>query len=313
MSLSFQSYLTGGLYPNLPNFAPLVSGGAPVTLNPTPAFNRSERPDTYGLNTTLNLSPQQLADLQSIATIRDVNGSVVVPTQDGFTQMGDGHTLGFDPDTLQGRITPALDTNTLAGQTGAFDSASAMYTGADCRLMIEAAEAASDGKRYAKQLLEATTITVSVHREVAPVRAGGYINPKGFALGKRTIAGTLIMTQGVVDAFLSFLQAVMITDGSKDTTFTKVDQLPPFNITMIFTNEAGYASQRKLFGVKFVTDGVVYSIQDMLTEQTVTWMATDFSPLIPLTLTGLYQPIDSFDQTTRRERSPLDLMRQQSN
>ena len=70
------------------------------------------------------------------------------------------------------------------------------------------------------------TLTVSVHREKAPARACGYINPKGFARGRRTIAGTLILTQFTVDVLFRFLQAVMPNDLSKDTTYVKPDQIP---------------------------------------------------------------------------------------
>src|SRR5208337_333625 len=199
-----------------------------------------------------------------------------------------------------------------SGQQDLLGSGTETYTGSDILNMIESSEQASDGRRYAKQLLEATTITVSIHRDIAPVRAGGFINPKGFALGTRTIAGTLICTQFTQDVFYSFLQSLNLTDGSKDSVFTKVDQLPPFNITMVFTNELGYASQRKLYGVKFVNDGVVYSIQDMLVEQTIAFMALDFTPLTPLTLDNLFQAQNQYDQTTRRERVPTDAMQQQS-
>lgn len=303
------SYLTLGLFPLLPGFGPLVAGGAPVFLNPTPKLNPDEDPRNLGLNAKLNLSSQQTSDLLGI--IRNPSGDIIVPSNDGFVSMGDGYQLGFDPTTLQGRIQPALVPNVNnPNQGGVFDIATETYTGADVRLMIESTEAAADGRRYAKQLLEATTITVSTHREVAPVRASGYINPKGFALGKRTIAGTLIVTQFTTEALFEFLQGIMMTDGSKDSTFTKIDQLPPFNITMIFTNEAGYASQRRLLGVKFITDGVVYSIQDMLIEQTISWMALDYTPLIPLSLNNLFTPPDLLDQTTRREKTPTDLMSQ---
>ncbi len=306
MPLSYLNYVTGGLYPSFPNYTPLLTGGVSTSINPTPILNPSEDPTQLGLKPRLNLTPQQKADLQSISSIRDPNGNVVVPNSSGgFTSIGSGYSLDFDPNTLQGRISPALSPNNNTSDIST-------YTGSDVRLMIDSSETPPDGRLYAKQLLEATTITVSVHREVAPVRAGGYISPKGFALGKRTIAGTLIVTQFTTDVLFSFLQSIMLVDGSKDTTFTKVDQLPPFNITLIFTNELGYASQRKLLGVKFVTDGVVYSIQDMLVEQTLSWMALDFTPLVPLTLTNLYQPTNPLDQTTRRERTPTDAMRQKS-
>lgn len=310
MPLSYLNYSTDGLYPNLPNYGPLLTGGSPILLDPTPQLNASEDPANFGLPPFLNLSPNQTSDLKNMAVLKNPTGNVIVPTPDGFLNIGEGYVMDFDPNTLQGRISPALSPDVLNGQRESLFGATETYTGSDVRLLIESSEASPDGRRYAKQLLEATTITVSVHREVAPVRAGGYINPKGFALGKRTIAGTLIVTQFTADVLMSFLQSIMMNDKSKDTFFNKVDQLPPFNITMIFTNEAGYASERRLLGVKFVTDGVVYSIQDMLVEQTLSWMATDFTPLVPLTLTSMYQPSNPLEQTTRRERTPTDIMKQ---
>ena len=303
---------TGGLFPGLTSsgFAPLLTNGAPITLNPSVPLNANQdptRPPFQGAG----LTPQQLSDLQSISTLRNPNGVTIVPTQTGFTAIADGYQAEFDPNTLVGRISPALQPDLSSGQQNLLGDGTQTYTGTDILIMIESADPAPDGRRYAKQLLEATTITVSIHREVAPVRAGGYINPKGFALGKRTIAGTLIVTQFTLDVFYSFLQSLNLTDGSKDTVFTKMDQLPPFNVTMIFTNELGYASQRKLLGLKFVTDGIVYSIQDMLTEQTLSYMALDFTPLTPLTLDNLYTPQNQLDQTTRRERVPTDGMQQQ--
>ena len=60
--------------------------------------------------------------------------------------------------------------------------------------------------RMSKVLVEASTLTVSIHREKAPVRACGYINPKGFARGRRTIAGTMILTQFRVDVLFRFFR-----------------------------------------------------------------------------------------------------------
>lgn len=310
MSLSPLNYTTHGLYPNLPSYGPLLTNGAPITLNPTPKFNDTENPAKAVLGSRLNLSATQLKDLQNLAAVlRNTDGTAIVPSQTGFLPLGTGYSLGFDTDTLQGRVSPLINPTILSGNTDPAGHGTSSYTGSNLLLVIDLAEPAADGKRHYKQLLEATTITVSVHREVAPVRASGYINPKGFALGTRTIAGTLILTQFTTEVLFSFLQSSLLVDGSKDTFFTKIDQIPPFNITMVFTNESGYASQRKLLGVKFVTDGIVYSIQDMLTEQTLSWMATDFTPLMPMTLQNMYAPSDPYDPTTRRERSVADAMR----
>ena len=130
--------------------------------------------------------------------------------------------------------------------------------------------------RMSKLLVECSTLTISIHREKAPVRACGYINPKGFARGRRTIAGTLILTQFSVDVLFRFLQAVLPHDFSSDSTYVKVDQLPPFNATILFADEYGNASYRCLLGLEFVTDGTVYSIQDLLSEQSIGYMASNF-------------------------------------
>ena len=83
-----------------------------------------------------------------------------------------------------------------------------------------------------------------------------------------------------------------ISDVSEDTEYKHIDQLPPFNLSLLFTNELGYASYQRILGVDFVDDGVVNSIQDLFTERTLVFLAEDFTELMPLTLSSLYQPTD---------------------
>jgi hypothetical protein len=123
--------------------------------------------------------------------------------------------------------------------------------------------------RLSKQLAELTTLTVSVHRVKSPVPTISYINTKGWARGRRTVAGTMVLTKLTTDVLASFLQASAFTsDNSRDSNYVKVDQLPPFNISMLFSDEYGHISYQRILGIEFVTSGDVYSIQDMLTEQT---------------------------------------------
>ena len=168
------------------------------------------------------------------------------------------------------------------------------YTGADIRVVIDMVNTPVSSQQRVdhKQLVECTTFTVSVHREKAAVRAAGYINPKAFARGRRTIAGTMVLTQFTVDVLYRFLQAQQLSghDVSKDTQYVKVDQLPPFNMTLLFTDEFGNVSYRRILGVEFVTDGVVYSTNDMLSEQTVSYMASDFTPLLNIDASALFRP-----------------------
>jgi len=139
--------------------------------------------------------------------------------------------------------------------------------------------------------MECTTITVSIHRVKDPARACGYIGAKGYSRGSRTVAGTLVLTQGMQDVLFEFLSAFALRDKSKDSTYTKVDQLPPFNITCIFSNEYGFASFRRLLGVEFVTDGTVYSINDAFSEQTISYVCADFTPLAPLSMKEMVAPV----------------------
>jgi hypothetical protein len=104
----------------------------------------------------------------------------------------------------------------------------AVFTGSDLKVILEVAGSAStpDQIHLSKVLTELTTITVSVHRVKSPARALGYINPKGFARGGRTIAGTMVFTKFGQDVLADFLMSSAFTyDLSKDTEYVKVDQV----------------------------------------------------------------------------------------
>jgi hypothetical protein len=79
----------------------------------------------------------------------------------------------------------------------------------------------------------------------------------------------MVLTKLTSDVLASFLTSSAFTsDLSKDSQYVKVDQLPPFNISMLFSDEYGHMSHQRILGIEFVTSGDVYSIQDMLSEQT---------------------------------------------
>jgi hypothetical protein len=118
------------------------------------------------------------------------------------------------------------------------------YTGSNLKVMLEVANASQTGAgssvRLSKQLAELTTITVSVHRVKSPVPTISYINTKGWARGRRTVAGTMVLTQLTTDVLASFLTSSAFTsDLSKDSRYVKVDQLPPFNISMCLRMSTG--------------------------------------------------------------------------
>jgi len=60
------------------------------------------------------------------------------------------------------------------------------------------------------------------------------------------------------------------------------DQVAPFDILLMFANEAGTMAYRMIYEIELVTNGIVYSIQDMYNENTLSFICTDVTPLIPL-------------------------------
>ena len=266
------------------------------------AFNQPQQPAASGSSSTNPACTTYLYDptgnriaLNPSTTAVPVGGGTVL-------NMAGGDQAVFTPNTLTG---PAANPTDNSRTYNNEDEINSTYAGSDMRVMIELhppSLATNDpNKPVHKQLIELTTVSVSVHRVKSPVRSCGYINPRGFARGSRTIAGTIILTQFTVDVMYRFLYDAMATqDLSKDSFYLKPDQLPPFDMTLMFADEYGNASSRRLLGVDCVTDGTVYSINDLFTEQTISYMAADFTPLMPLNRTSLIAPAANTAATVQK-------------
>lgn len=133
------------------------------------------------------------------------------------------------------------------------------------------------GKTISKVVGSLQTVTYSVHQEKTPVRCIGDMNAKGYVFGPRTIAGTLIFTvfnkhwaQDMMEEYL---------DAYKINAHFLVDELPPINITISFANEYGNKARLALYGVTFINEGQVMSINDLYTENTFQFFATDIDYL----------------------------------
>lgn len=130
------------------------------------------------------------------------------------------------------------------------------------------------------------SISMQSFREKNAVRGFGSSAVKGYVRGPRTIAGTMIFT--VFDEHsLAKLMRAMASDTSvygegKDNNLAALltDQLPPIDITIVFANEYGSLSSMSLYGVEFVSDSMVLSVQDLLTEQEVHFVAREIDPMI---------------------------------
>lgn len=134
---------------------------------------------------------------------------------------------------------------------------------------------------------EIQTISYSTYRPTAPVTALGQAAPRGIVRGVRTIAGSMIFT--VFDRHV--LREVIDTveestngqdgDGYKGIDDMKTDEIPPFDITISFMNEFGQSAKLVLFDVYVVSEGQTMSIEDMITENTMQFIAMDIELMKP--------------------------------
>lgn len=157
-------------------------------------------------------------------------------------------------------------------------------------------------------------ITWSVTREKAPVYTMGSANPRSFSRGKRGIAGSLIFTVFDRPALYNMLLAHVNDDSAKYYTRTSnvlpgydssgavthrgivppdfqtldvtsafpyyADQIPPFDVAITFANEYGQAATRGLYGVEVLNEGSGASMDDIVIEETMTFIARELGPMV---------------------------------
>lgn len=301
-----------------PSFTSLVTDGVPAS--PTPRVGITDTDSAFPLSslTPTTISGATPANLQTLqnSVVYDAQGRANQASPLASIDLGNGQVLSFDLSSLDAQVTPAMDPMS-AGNMLYDDSGDSSFTASDCRIMVEIPQTPSFNgssvqSRVAKQLLEATTLSVSIHRSKSPVRAFGYANPRGFARGSRTIAGTLVLSKSTAEVLYRFLQSGLVADLTKDTIYSKLDQLPPLDFTLLFSNEQGFMSSQRLLGVEFVTDGSVVSIQDMILEQQITWLAADFTPLAPLNFNTFFGVNTTASNATAVQKTPGSVISQQN-
>lgn len=132
------------------------------------------------------------------------------------------------------------------------------------------------------------TISYSIYRPMTPVYSLGKINANGVVRGQRTIAGSIIFT--VFDRHV--LKTVMDSYRTQDNSFrmsyglsesdivdlrqnSKTDEMPPFDVNISFLNEYGQSATLDIYGLHIVSEGQTMSIEDMITENTMQYIAMD--------------------------------------
>jgi len=161
-----------------------------------------------------------------------------------------------------------------------------------------------------KEIGALSGITFSVTREKAPIYTMGSPNPRSFSRGKRGIAGSLIFTVFDRPALYTMLETHYGTsqemkfwtrssntlpgdpshrrgiaefdDQTRDVV-SKVpyyaDQIPPFDITITFVNEYGQGAVRSIYGVELLNEGSGASMDDIVIEETMTYVAREIGPM----------------------------------
>jgi hypothetical protein len=163
-----------------------------------------------------------------------------------------------------------------------------------------------------KTIGELQTISYSTHRVVNPVRSLGRINAAGFVRGPRTIGGSLIFTvfnQALIQRFqgelfreynkLQSITGIKQNEDKKSVNNTNqmyqsftatrrrvrrpdrmlIDEMPPFNVTISFANEFGSRSVLQILGIIVFKEGQVMSIEDIMTESTMQFIAQEVIPM----------------------------------
>lgn len=156
-------------------------------------------------------------------------------------------------------------------------------------------------------------ITWSVTREKAPIFTMGSANPRSFARGKRGIAGSMMFTVFDRPGLYAMMDKVYRTDPNAARYYTRSsnvlpgtdasnrhrgivphleqsvdvrsalpyysDQIPPFDVTITFANEYGQSAVRSIYGVELLNEGSGASMEDIVIEETMTFIARDIGPM----------------------------------
>lgn len=128
------------------------------------------------------------------------------------------------------------------------------------------------------------TMTYSLYREKRQVRTLGRISPRGVTKGPMTVAGTLIFSvinQHIVNDLRQEIYRINPAHPLCATGLKRIrmDELPPFDIILTFGNEYGQSAKMVIYGVTVTDEAMTFSIEDMFTENVMTYMARDIETM----------------------------------
>lgn len=154
---------------------------------------------------------------------------------------------------------------------------------------------------------EVQTITISSTLSILPVRRCGEARPVSFCRGARTFAGTLVFTILDTDPFKELFSVDMLNSSMETDGSWHVDQLPPFDIIIMAQNETGGIGVQIIHNVRIVHWGTTFSVDDMFTEATYTYVAEHVTPFLVSTNPD-FLPESLFAR--QKEQTPDDIIDQ---
>ena len=133
------------------------------------------------------------------------------------------------------------------------------------------------GKDQIFTIGDISTLSYSIHMDKGAVRTLGRNRMKGMTKGPITIAGSMIFN-------LFDRRALWEISKDKAERTKRViiaHQLPPFDIILNFTNEYGLESNMAIYGIEIMDEGQTHSIEDIYTENTMSYIARDIDLIEP--------------------------------
>ena len=157
-------------------------------------------------------------------------------------------------------------------------------------------------------------VSFSITREKAPVYVMGQADPVSFSRGKRGIAGSLVFTNFDREALYDIKQSETlslkyykkpfdIAAGGRSYDLMKTggvdaskimegiperanysDQIPPFTVILSGNNEYGSTMWMAILGVELLNEGAGLSIDDIVNETQMTFVARSVVPWQPKTV-----------------------------
>ena len=177
-----------------------------------------------------------------------------------------------------------------------FDRKRDTYSATDIQAVILGTDKTT-GQTVVTRIGDIQTLSYSIHREKTPVRTIGRTSPPAYTAGTRTIAGSLIFatfnTRALQELYSNQQTSSVLGLGNNALTSANIDgkqellsdakilrptdTIPAFDILLYFSSEAGNDSVMSLLRVDIMDEGQTFSIQDIFTEHTMQFVASEIS------------------------------------